>query len=81
MHLQTMSEHPKNALRDHFGTFRAEPRTLMPECSHFRAAAKATRNEKVNTSKGVEWSEREDLNLRPLVSQTVVLRLYLVASH
>jgi hypothetical protein len=52
-HLQSISEHPQNALRDYFGTFRAEPCISTPICSHFRAAAQATRNEKANTFKGV----------------------------
>jgi hypothetical protein len=52
-HLQSISEHPQNALRDYFGTFRAEPCRSTPICSHFRAAAQATRNEKANTFKGV----------------------------
>jgi hypothetical protein len=52
-HLQSISEHSQNALRDNFGTFRADPCRSTPICSHFRAAAQATRNEKANTFKDV----------------------------
>ncbi len=39
----------------------------------FRAIAAVARNEKAPHLQGFFWSEREDLNLRPLVSQTSAL--------